>query len=134
MRTINEIIIHCSATQEGNEYSNAAITRDHLKRGFRTIGYHYVIGLNGEIRKGRNVKYSGAHCKGRNKNSIGICYIGGLDKKMNPKDTRTTMQKIKLKSLIQELKEEFPGINKVSGHYEYSNKECPCFDVEEYKL
>lgn len=129
---ITEIILHCSATIEGKDYSNATITRWHIARGFRTIGYHFVIGLDGEVRKGRNILTVGAHCKGRNKNTIGICIIGGLDKDRKPKDTRTLFQKHAIKNLIIKLKKKYPNIKKISGHYEYSNKACPCYNVDEY--
>lgn len=94
MRKINKLIIHCSATPEGRAVSVSDITRWHRERGFRTIGYHYVIYLDGSVHAGRPVSEEGAHCLGQNRNSIGICYIGGLDaKSLLPKDTRTEAQK-----------------------------------------
>ena len=90
MREIKSIILHCSATPEGKDFTVADITRWHKERGFRTIGYHYVVYRDGTVHKGRPVEQIGAHCEGHNKNSIGVCYIGGLmaDEK-TPKDTRT---------------------------------------------
>ena len=89
MRRINKIIIHCSATPEGREVNAETIDRWHRERGFSMIGYHYVIGLNGQIEEGRPEKMVGAHCKGHNGESIGICYIGGMDKdNKEPKDTK----------------------------------------------
>lgn len=81
MRTINQIIIHCSATPEGRDYTAADIDRWHRQRGFHGIGYHYVIRLDGTIEHGRPVEQIGAHCKGHNATTIGVCYIGGLRKK-----------------------------------------------------
>ena len=91
MREIKSIILHCSATPEGKDFTVADITRWHKERGFRTIGYHYVVYRDGTVHKGRPVEQIGAHCEGHNKDSIGVCYIGGLmtDGK-TPKDTRTT--------------------------------------------
>lgn len=89
MRKIKEIIIHCSATKEGRDYTIADIDRWHRDRGFFCIGYHFVIYRDGSIHVGRSVEEVGAHCRGHNLVSIGICYIGGLSKNGKPKDTRT---------------------------------------------
>ena len=130
MRKINLIIVHCSATPEGKDFTVDDITRWHKARGFKTIGYHYVIYRDGSIHKGRPVSEEGAHCVGHNANSIGVCYIGGLaaDGK-TPKDTRTDAQKSSLRELVAKLKAEYPGIT-VHGHNEFANKACPCFDVK----
>ena len=77
MRKITQIIIHCSATPEGKDYTVADIDRWHKARGFKMIGYHYVIYRDGSIHTGRPLEMVGAHCKGHNAHSIGICYIGG---------------------------------------------------------
>ena len=88
MREIKQIHIHCSATKTDN-ISASTIRRWHLQRGWSDIGYHYVIGLDGKIEAGRPVSKIGAHAKGYNKTSIGICYIGGLSENKRAKDTRT---------------------------------------------
>lgn len=130
MRKITEIIVHCSATREGQEVSVATIDKWHRQRGFNGIGYHYVIALDGTINTGRSEDLVGAHCYGHNRNSIGVCYIGGVKKDgKTPKDTRTQKQKEALLSLLKTLKEEFPGAT-IHGHNEYANKACPCFDVQ----
>ena len=79
MRNIDKIIVHCSATQEGRHLDAAEINRWHLKRGWKGIGYHYVVLLDGAIEYGRNIYEQGAHVKNYNKGSIGICYIGGVE-------------------------------------------------------
>lgn len=89
MREINSLIIHCSATPEGRDFTVEDIDRCHRQRGFRCIGYHYVIYRDGSIHPGRPVACEGAHCLGHNADSIGICYIGGVDAAGKPKDTRT---------------------------------------------
>ena len=135
MRTITQIVIHCSATQEGANFQVDDIRRWHKQRGFRDVGYHYVITLNGDIQVGRPIEEIGAHVKGHNSHSIGVCYIGGLDDNMKPKDTRTLLQKVGLQILLVVLKEKLPQAY-ILGHRDFENvkKACPCFNVKsEYK-
>lgn len=128
MRAIDKIIWHCAATREGQEVSVEEIRRWHRDRGWSDIGYHYVIELDGTVRTGRPLAVTGAHVRGQNTGSIGICYVGGLDKKGKPKDTRTTAQKKSLHELTAALRQRFPGAT-VHGHNEFANKACPCFDA-----
>ena len=135
MRTITQIVIHCSATQEGANFQVDDIRRWHIQRGFKDVGYHYVITLNGDIQVGRPIEQVGAHVKGHNSHSIGVCYIGGVNEKLKPKDTRTLLQKVGLQILLVVLKSRFPKVN-ILGHrdFENVNKACPCFNVKsEYK-
>lgn len=133
MRKITEIIIHCSATKEGKDYTVSDIDRWHRAKGWKGIGYHFVIYRDGSIHVGRTKEQVGAHCTGHNSNSIGICYIGGLDIQGNPLDTRTEEQKVSLLALLKDLRTLYPGIP-ILGHRNYSNKACPCFDAyTEYK-
>lgn len=133
-RIINEIIIHCSATVEGKDYTTEDIKKWHRARGFSDIGYHYIIYRDGSIHNGRNVNISGAHCTNHNAHSIGICYIGGVDKYNKPKDTRTLEQKNSLKNLLLKLKVLYPKAT-IHGHCEYANKACPSFNVKnEYSV
>lgn len=133
MRNINKIIVHCSATKEGKAFNVADITRWHKQRGFATIGYHWVVLLDGTIQQGRAEMTMGAHCKGHNANSIGICYIGGLDENGKSKDTRTPEQKKSMLELLKRLKKDYPNAT-IHGHREFANKDCPCFDAKnEYK-
>ncbi|MDE6255210.1 MAG: N-acetylmuramoyl-L-alanine amidase [Muribaculaceae bacterium] len=138
-RNIDEIIVHYTATPQGEEFSNAQIRASHLARGFSDIGYHYVIGLNGEIRPGRSESIAGAHCTGHNSRSIGVCYVGGCPPRSVKGwqnigiDTRTEPQKKALLSLIRQIKTRYPRAT-VHGHREFANKPCPGFDAkEEYK-
>lgn len=134
MRKITEIIVHCSATPEGKDFTVADITRWHKARKFVTIGYHYVIYRNGEVHNGRPERQVGAHCTGHNSYSIGVCYIGGVAKDgKTPKDTRTSAQKLALERLLKHLKERFPNAT-IRGHRDFAAKACPSFDAtEEYK-
>lgn len=135
-RVINEIIVHCSATREGQNYTVADVKRWHTTpvskggRGWSDIGYHYVIHRDGTVHKGRDVNASGAHCTGHNSHSIGVCYIGGCDASdgRTPKDTRTQAQKKSLLELLQELKKLYPKA-RIRGHRDFANKACPSFDA-----
>jgi N-acetylmuramoyl-L-alanine amidase len=129
MRPINKIIIHCSATPEGRDVKIDTIRQWHLDKGWNDIGYHYVIELDGQIQAGRPVELLGSHCLGQNKFSIGICYVGGMNKSMSKaKDTRTPDQKESLIKLIADLRKKFPNLE-IHGHNEYSAKACPSFNV-----
>lgn len=150
MKTIDAIVIHCSATRAGQDVRAADIEKWHMERGFACIGYNYVIDLDGVIEVGRPTSMDGAHCstaglsgKSYNKHSIGICYVGGLDRNGNPADTRTPQQKVAMAKLVYNLISVYP-IVEVIGHRDASPdkngdgkitpnewvKQCPCFDVK----
>ena len=132
-RNIKEIIVHCTATPEGRPVTIKKITDWHKQRGFSTIGYHYVVMLDGSIQNGRDVNVSGAHCTNHNSISIGVCYVGGCDKNMNAKDTRTDAQKRALLDLLKRLRTMYPQAE-IYGHRDFANKACPSFDAtNEYK-
>lgn len=147
-RKVTDIVIHCSDTIEGRNFHAHDIDLWHKRRGFRKIGYHFVIGIYGNIEIGRPLGEVGAHVKGHNKESIGICYIGGLDSDRKAKDTRTPEQKEALRFLLEQLVQAIPTIERIAGHRDYSLdrnengvidkyerlKECPCFDaIPEYQ-
>lgn len=156
MKKIDAIVIHCSATRAGQDVRAADIDKWHKERGFSMIGYHYVIDLDGTVEIGRPLPKDGSHCStagtsglSYNKHSIGICYIGGLDEKGNPADTRTFAQKKALLQLVYVLMGKYPSIVEVIGHRDASPdkdgngvitpnewiKQCPCFDVRaEYPM
>ena len=134
-RTINRIIVHCTATPEGRVETVESNRRMHKAKGWADIGYHYLIGLNGERWNGRNVNLVGAHCEGYNTNSIGVCYVGGCDKNMKAKDTRTDKQKAALIALLKDLRKLYPKAKIVSHRdLDRKGKACPSFDAtNEYK-
>ena len=134
MRAITEIIVHCSATAEGKQFTVADIDRWHRERGFRKIGYHYVIYLDGSVHAGRSESETGAHCLEHNARSIGVCYVGGCAAVgRTPKDTRTPQQKAALAALLRDLRRRYPGA-KIHGHRDFAAKACPSFDAtEEYR-
>ena len=92
MRKIDLIVIHCSATREDRCFTEFDLDVCHRRRGFNGPGYHFYIRKDGRIVSTRPVEKIGAHAKGHNATSIGICYEGGLDARGRPKDTRTEWQ------------------------------------------
>lgn len=129
MRKIDLIVIHCSATRPSMDVGAAEIKQWHKARGFRTIGYHYVVRLDGTIERGRSEYQMGAHCAGYNAFSLGVCYVGGLNQQGEPADTRTPAQRRSLQRLMNELKKKYP-LARVVGHRDLNkHKACPCFDV-----
>ncbi len=129
MRSIDQLIVNCSAPRNVHHDTVPKNRQWHLQRKFADIGYHYVVYLDGTVHKGRHLEKAGAHCKGHNAHSIGICYVGGLDCNGKPKDTRTAAQKAALLTLIRELRQRFPRAT-VHGHREFAAKACPCFDAK----
>ena len=131
MRDIKKIIVHCTATPEGRDVKIAEVKRWHVEeRGWSDIGYHWLIELYGAIRKGRPEHIQGAHAKGHNRTSIGVCYVGGVDSNMKAKDTRTDKQKTALHCLVEDLRGRYPKAE-VIGHRDVSSKDCPSFDAKE---
>lgn len=146
-RTITDIVIHCTATRAWQDFSADDLRRMHKAKGWADIGYHYVVRLDGMIEAGRDVDKIGAHVSGYNSYSIGVVYVGGLDKQGKPKDTRTENQKNALLNLLLDLRQLYPNA-RISGHRDFSPdkngngtvepweriKECPCFDAkQEYR-
>lgn len=157
MRLINDIIIHCSATRDGHRLTFEDCKKLHTKpkseggNGWRDIGYHFYVERDGSIHYGRPLSSVGAHVRGHNTDSVGICYEGGLDKDGNPKDTRTDNQKssiiICILMTFNYIRDTQPQRIKsvtISGHRDFSPdlngdgtiqaneriKECPCFDAK----
>ena len=125
-RKIDLVVLHCSATPDGRDVSAADIRRWHLERGFADIGYHFVVRLDGTVEVGRAIGRTGAHCKGYNRHSIGICYIGGADSLLRSKDTRTPQQKLALAMLLEKIRGVYPDAV-VKKHKELSATDCPGF-------
>jgi N-acetylmuramoyl-L-alanine amidase len=131
MRAIHKIIIHCTATREGDDISVDTIRRWHLARGWSDVGYHYIIDIKGNINAGRPIELIGAHTKGQNKYSIGVAYVGGVEADgKTPKDTRTKAQKDAIIRLVKKLKGCYPDVT-IHGHNEFSNKACPSYNIQD---
>lgn len=127
-RKINKIIIHCSATPPTMDVDANTVDRWHKERGWSGIGYHFFIKRDGQIEIGRPLEIQGAHTSGHNKNSIGVCYAGGVDSEMCSEDNRTSKQIASLISLLRLLKNIFPE-SKIHSHSDFSPKDCPSFDA-----
>ena len=134
-RDITHIVIHCAATVQGRYYNAADIHSWHKDgNGWSGIGYHYVVGLAGEIEIGRDIDYDGAHVKGHNQDTIGICLIGGLDENREPSATAFTKdQFMVLDDFIRKLMCMYPTA-KILGHRDFEGvaKACPCFEVADF--
>jgi N-acetylmuramoyl-L-alanine amidase len=129
MRNINSVILHCSATREGQYVDVGMIRAWHLGKGWSDVGYHYVILLDGTIQSGRPLSKPGAHTRGKNKHSIGICYIGGCDAEGKPKDTMTYEQERSFKKLCRALVMVLDEPLSLHAHNEFSKKACPSFAI-----
>lgn len=132
--SVRFIVIHCSATRCDRDHTVEQLLRDHKARGFRTIGYHFYIRKNGAVTQHRKLLEVGAHARGFNRCSIGICHEGGLDEYGNPADTRTPIQKAALLELLYKLYKLFPQAL-IVGHGELPGvkKDCPCFSCDGYR-
>lgn len=134
------LVIHYSATPVERDYSSADIDEMHRKRGFREIGYHYFIRKDGTVETGRDLTQPGrfevgAHAKGNNSISIGICYEGGV-RAAAPNvgyDSRTRAQMVAMEALILSLLERFPDAV-VRGHRDMPGAatQCPGFNATEW--
>ena len=141
MRHIDEIVIHCTATNPSWYADKDAddvvkeIRRWHVtERKWSDIGYHFIVHRNGQIRAGRPITRSGAHTRGHNKSTIGIALVGGRGGCADDvfMDNYTVDQARELQGLIEGLQQEFPTISTISGHNDYATKACPCFDVGQW--
>ena len=141
MREIDEIVVHCTATNSKwfadrpVEDVVKEIRRWHVEeRGWRDIGYHALLHRDGSVGYGRPVKESGAHVAKMNKHTIGVSLVGGrgccADDAFS--DNFTSEQADALRNLIEQYKKQFPSIVKVTGHNDYASKACPGFSVEDW--
>ena len=134
-KTTDYIIIHCSATRPSQDIGFEEINRWHRAKGWLSCGYHRIIRQNGTVEQGRQDDEVGAHCRGKNHNSISVCMVGGVkeDNIEAWEDNFTGEQWTALKEVITELHNKYPEAE-ICGHYKFSDtKECPSFDVEEWK-
>ena len=128
------IVIHCSATSPTQDIDIHDIRRWHIKgNGWSDVGYHVVITRDGEIQYGRPFDRKGAHVKGHNKDSIGVCLVGGIDSEGNPEANFTGEQQLSLHRVLQAMEILFPN-SEVKGHRDFEGvqKACPSFNVEKF--
>ena len=131
LKEVKYLVVHCTATRLSQRVSVEDIDRWHKAQGWSGIGYHWYVDRDGHIFPGRSEREAGAHVKGYNHCSIGICYEGGLDEQGNSADTRTPAQKAALLFIIKDLKQSYPHAV-VLGHRDFPgvHKDCPCFDAK----
>lgn len=128
----DHIVIHCSATRAIQDIGASDIRKWHMAKGWRDIGYHFVIRRNGKVEKGRALDAIGSHVAGHNANSVGVCLVGGLNNDTYaPEANYTAAQWAALKVLVADLLKKFPNA-KVLGHRDFAGvkKACPCFDAK----
>ena len=131
---VEYLVVHCSATPEDMDIGASDIKRWHLQRGWLDIGYHYVIRRDGTVEKGRNDNTPGAHARGYNQKSLGICLVGGVESDgKSPEANYTHAQWESLESLLSVLLVDHEGAQ-VLGHRDLPNvhKACPSFDAIEW--
>lgn len=145
MRYLDEIIVHCTATNPSwmadapVEDIVKEVTRWHTDpkphgRGWSDCGYHFIISRNGEIGAARPLERIGAHCKGKNKGTVGVALCGGRGASANDKfeEHFTVEQDKALRTLIANLQKDYPDIDMITGHQDYAAKACPGFIIEEW--
>lgn len=132
MLPITHLTIHCAATPEGRNVKAAEVEQWDRAR-FNQPSYHWVVELDGNIHRSLDDGVRGAHVAHHNSNNIGICYVGGCDSHMQPKDTRTEKQRESLAKLVRDYKAKCHGII-VLGHRDWPGvkKACPSFEVREW--
>lgn len=130
MRSIKYIAVHCTATQPSATVSSI---QNYWKQnlGWKNPGYHFIVKADGEIVQLLQIEQVSNGVAGYNSQIINIAYIGGIDEKGKPKDTRTLAQTQSLLKKLQELKKQFPSA-KIQGHRDFPNvkKACPSFDAK----
>lgn len=130
-RPISELIVHYTATPVGMDVDAEKIREWHITdRGWKDIGYHFVVLPDGNVQIGRDIAQTGAHCAQHNFESIGICYVGGLDENGKGADTRTPEQKVALRAVLTVLKSIFTEA-KVFGHKNLTPTACPGYDAKQ---
>lgn len=141
MRPIDEIIIHCTATNSSWYKDRSVedvvkeITRWHVEeRSWSDCGYHAIIHRSGQVGYARPIERTGAHCRGKNRGTIGVSLVGGRGACADDKfeDHFTSEQNEALRELIKDYKSVFTGIKKVTGHNDYASKACPGFSVKDW--
>lgn len=133
MRTYETIVLHCSATPPTMLIGVDTINRWHIERGWAMCGYHFVVKRDGTVERGRPVWRAGAHARGHNQNTIGVCMIGGVDYDGKPEKNFEMAQYKAVRNLVAQLRAVFGNMN-VIGHRDLPNvaKACPSFCVQNH--
>ena len=119
---IRYLVVHCADTSDEQQLDARDIHRMHLDFGWHGVGYHRVICRDGCVQNGRPDYWIGAHVKGFNEASLGVCLIG--------RNNFTDAQFNALENILREWKNDYPAAE-ICGHcdFEYTDKSCPNFDV-----
>lgn len=142
MKPVTLLVVHCSATPANRDIGVAEIRAMHKAKGWRDVGYHYVIRRDGRVEKGRADNVMGAHVEGHNDGSLGICLVGGVKPNMTAETNFTPAQYTALEELLTRLRGTYPRA-RICGHRDLSPdrngngkvepgewvKACPTFDV-----
>ena len=132
-KSTESIVIHCSATKPTMDIGLNEIRKWHVKdNGWRDVGYHYIVRRNGEVELGRNIKDTAAHAAGYNHKSIGIAMVGGMAEDDSTENNFTDKQWMALLDLVKTQLTNYPDA-KIIGHNEISEKDCPAFNVQQWK-
>ena len=135
LRAVNYLVVHCAATRPSMDIGAAWIRSMHRRAGWLDIGYHFVIKRDGTVEPGRPTDRPGAHARGFNHLSLGICLAGGVSESdvKKPENNFTEAQFVALRSLLKAMKETYPDAI-ILGHRDLPNvaKACPSFDVREW--
>lgn len=150
MRDIDQLVVHCSATRPDQDIGFKEIDAEHAQNGWCSpsgihCGYHYIIRRSGIMEKGRPDSEVGAHVRGHNAFSLGICLVGGVDASNKAENNFTPAQFDTLIALLKRLRESYTH-TEILGHRDFSPdlnhdgeiessewiKECPCFNVMEW--
>jgi len=135
LRDISYIVLHCAATPSSMDLDIETVRKWHLDKGWSDVGYHFFIKRDGTIQRGRDISVNGAHVRGYNSKSVGICYAGGVDGDGEPEDNRTRAQIKSMVVLCNYLK-ALKGFEDatVLGHCDFPDvkKACPSFDVQDF--
>lgn len=123
---IEVIIVHHSATKASQDVTAADIARWHRERGWLGIGYHWVIRRDGCIEAGRFINEQGAHARGWNDRSVGICLVGGLSKAGEVEDNFTDEQYRALQALVLAINPDLP----LKLHKDVANTECSMINLD----
>ena len=133
MRYISRIIIHMAYTPPQMDIGVAVIREWHISRGFRDVGYHFVIRRDGSVEKGRDINDVGAHTLGHNNDSIGIVLVGGKHPSKDEVEVNfTSAQWRSLDRLVKDLMLNHETIKDISGHKDNMPTKCPGFNVKEW--
>ena len=128
------IVVHASATPPDMQIGAADIDNWHKSNGWSGIGYHAVIRRNGTLEFGRHFDDIGAHVRGHNSKSVGVCLAGGVDENNQPDNNFTPEQFRTLRKVLEMLECAYPGAIIVGHRDLYEYKDCPCFDVADWWL